>query len=78
MAKPEKFTVLLGLPDWLAEEWCANDLCLVYGRTAEDAVLHARHKIAKANDMDRCEWEDLTVIAVFRGHLTDVNPESRW
>lgn len=73
-----KYTVLLTYPDYMTDSRSEAYVAWVYARSEEDAVLHARHKAGKQNEMEPEELTDFAVIAVYDGHLVDKNPEGRW
>lgn len=78
MTKSKKYTVILAYPDYMARDWCETftsweDTCSV-----EAAILSARLAALEANDMEPDEADDFAVLAVFRGHLTNLTPAKEW
>jgi len=72
--QPKPYTIILAYPDYFdGETWMGH----VEATDPTAAVKQARHDCAVANDPS-CKLEaieDLKVIAVVEGHLTDLNPQ---
>lgn len=76
MSRPEsEYTVLLLYPDYLSSDYgTETEQCHVFAFTPAEAVVNARTGIKKSNP-DLVDPTDMLALAVYPGHLTDLNPE---
>ena len=67
-----KFTVLLKYPDY-ANDMIDYDVIWVHANDEEEACEKAR--LSTLPTLEASELKDARVLAVFHGHLNNVNPE---
>jgi hypothetical protein len=72
----QPYSVLLRLPDYLASDPGETSLVHVRARNRSEAVAIARRQSAEAHAARyESEPEDFAAIALFAGHVFDINPE---